>query len=235
MTKKRLLLATIGIVALLSVAVTGIIYAGPLGQTEDNAPIPRHAESIGEIIQKQEGDDTVLATVNGHDFTTHRLRIAYESYMLEKPSLTRNEAIKATILATLDTVLLASEAESRGLTTTRDEAQALVQTTKSTCEENAEIEAECRGNLRKMGLDYDQYWGEIVSSYQDDYTALKAMTSLREDYLDSENTDAEGQKLDWLAIHEVREDATIVWNDNDIKTLFDQAHTERGESLERSD
>ena len=74
MARKKLLLATMGLVALLAVAVAGMIYAGPLGQAEEDVPIPGHAESIGEIIQEQEGDDTVLATVNGHDFTTQQLR-----------------------------------------------------------------------------------------------------------------------------------------------------------------
>ena len=149
--------------------------------------------------------------------------VGYESHILVEPDLTKNEAIKATILSRLDAVLLASEAESRGLTTTQDEARVLMERNKALCEEDAESEAECRDVLEKMGLDYDEYWEEAVSVYQENHTALKAMSALREEYLERENTDAEGENLDWLVIHDVRDDAEIVWHDNDIKALYAEA------------
>ena len=118
---------------------------------ENVSPEDAYLEGISLIIQEKEGDNTVIATVNGRDFTTQQLRVGYESLMLMEPDLTEDEAIKATILSRLDAVLLASEAESKGLTTTRDEARALAERNKAVCEEDAEIEAECREYLEKMG------------------------------------------------------------------------------------
>lgn len=112
MKRKRPFWATAGLLALLSVAITGLIYAGPLGQQgEADAPaIPGHGEQIARIIQEQEGDDNVIATENGSNFTVGHLRVGYQSHLLSEPGLTQDEAIKAVILSRLDGVLLASVA-----------------------------------------------------------------------------------------------------------------------------
>ena len=237
MTRKRLLLATVGIVALLSVAITGLIYAGPLGQENEaeGPPIPDHGEQIGIIIQEQEGDDTVIATVNGLDFTTYHLRVGYESHMVSEPALTRDEAIKAVILSEFDDMLLTSVAESKGITTTTEEATNLVSQTQATCESSESIKSECKEVLSSMGLDYDEYWSSAVSVYQEQHTILKAMSTLRGEYVEENSPAAEGEDLDWLAIQDVRGNANVVWNDDSIKALFDQAHAERAEYLEQVD
>jgi len=235
MTRTRLLLASVGLAALLAAAVTGMIYAGPLGQSGDDAPIPDHLERLGEIIQEKEDDGRVLATVNGHSLSVQQLRIAYESHLVVEPDLSEREAIKATILSEVDEVLLASEAESLGLTTTEDEARALLERNRAACEEEPEIEAECRDNMSRMGLDYDEYWEQAVPMFQETQTALKAMDVLRDEYLEREDTGHDGELLDWLVVHEVREDAEIVWHDQDVEVLFQEAHAERGELLEGSE
>ena len=218
MTRTRAFVAGGVVLVLIGVAV----LVGVLAAQEN---------SLKNILKDAPDDDVVVATVNGHDFTTQQLRVGYESHMLVEPDLTENEVIKATILSRLDAVLLASEAESRGLMTTQDEARALVERNKAVCEEDAEIEAECRDVLEKMGFDYDEYWEEAVSVYQENHTALKAMSVLREQYLEREGTDAEGEKLDWLVIHKVRENADIVWHDNDIKALYAEAVVARVNEL----
>ena len=57
MTRTRLLLASVGLAALLAAAVTGMIYAGPLGQSGDDAPIPDHLERLGEIKRSYQGNN----------------------------------------------------------------------------------------------------------------------------------------------------------------------------------
>ena len=201
---------------------------------ENVSPEDVYLEGISLIIQEKEGDNTVIATVNGRDFTTQQLRVGYESLMLMEPDLTEDEAIKATILSRLDAVLLASEAESKGLTTTRDEARALAERNKAVCEEDAEIEAECREYLEKMGLDYDEYWEEMVSVYQENHTALKAMDVLREEYQETAGQDGdgeEGQYLDWRILDSLRAETEIVWHDEDMKALFLEAQAARTSEL----
>ena len=158
--------------------------------------------------------------------------------MLMEPDLTEDEAIKATILSRLDAVLLASEAESKGLTITRDEARALAERNKAVCEEDAEIEAECREYLEKMGLDYDEYWEEMVSVYQENHTALKAMDVLREEYQETAGQDGdgeEGQYLDWRILDSLRAETEIVWHDEDMKALFLEAQAARQVNLPHPD
>ena len=202
---------------------------------EDEVPIPDHLERLKEILKDHEGDDKVLATVNGHDFTAQQLRRGYESYMIVETHLSVEEAIRETILFWFDEVLLISEAKARGLAVTKEEAQALADRNRAGCEQDEETEAVCRENLEAMGFDYDDYWKQVVSSIQKNYTALKAMDALREEYLAREASDAEGEILDWLAIHEVRENADVEWFDGDVEALFKEAHNERGELLEQAE
>ena len=237
MTRKRLILATMGLIALLSMAVTGLIYAGPLGQgdTTDDPPITDHGEELQKILQDKEGDDTVLATVNGLDFTTQGLRTAYQSHMLTDPSLTKSEAIKAVILSTFDNVLLTSIAQTKDITTTETEAKTLVNQARSNCETDEAAKADCVSVLASVGLDYEQYWKDMVSAYQEHQTTLKTLSALRDEYTSSNNTTADGEDLDWLAIHDIRENASVVWNDKEIKSIFDKAHTDRGKHLDQYD
>jgi len=225
----------LGLVVLLSVIVAGAIYAGPLGQGADDAeevPFPDH---LGEIFKEQEDDDQILATVNGHDFSKGHVRVGYHSHMLTEPHLTEEEAIKELILSKFDSVLLTSIAKARELEVTEEELRAIADRNRAGCEINEQVEAECRENMAAMGIDYDIHWEDIIPTLQANYTELKAMDALREEYLQSKETDAEGETLDWLVIHELRENADIVWHDEDIQELFDQAHAERGEHLRRVD
>ena len=234
MTRKRLFMVVVGLAALLTLAITGLIYAGPLGQSQDDVPIPDHPERIEEIIREHDDDDRILATVNGHDFTAGELRMGYEHHLVIEPGLTESEAIKAVILQRVDDVLLLSEAESRGLTSSEEEARERMQMTKDLCEADAQAEAECRDIMTRMGLDYDVYWEDGIATLQRSQTVAKAMHALRVEYLGStEDADARGheENLDWLVLHEVREAAEIVWHDEDIQRLFDEAHAERGEYL----
>ena len=140
MTRKRLLMAVVGLAALLTLTITGLIYAGPLGQSQDqdSVPIPDHPEKIKEIIEEHEGDDRVLATVNGHDFTVGELRMGHEHQSVIEPGLTESEAVKAVILERFDNVLLFSVAESRGLTSSEEEARDRMQMTRDICESDAQ-------------------------------------------------------------------------------------------------
>lgn len=237
MTRKRLFMAVVGLAALLTLTITGLIYAGPLGQSQDqdSVPIPDHPERIKEIIEEHEGDYRVLATVNGLDFTVGNLRMGHEHHSVIEPGLTESEAIKAVILERLDDVLLFSVAESRRLTSSEEEARDRMQMTRDICEADAQAEAECRDLMTRMGLDYDAYWRDGVATFQKSQTVEKAMHALRAEHLgNTEAADTQGhdENLDWVVLHKARESAEIVWHDKDIQRLFNEAHAERGEYLD---
>ena len=139
--------------------------------------------------------------MNGSDFTVGHLRVGYQSHLLSEPGLTQDEAIKAVILSRLDGVLLASVAEAKGIATTAEDAQALVAQTRATCETDETTKAECTSVLSSMGFEYDAYWKSAVSVYQDQQTILKATTTLRDEYVSENDTDAKGEDLEWLAVH----------------------------------
>lgn len=107
--------------------------------------------------------------------------------------------------------------------------------TRATCETDETTKAECTSVLSSMGFEYDAYWKSAVSVYQDQQTILKATTTLRDEYVWENDTDAKGEDLEWLAVHKARENANIVWNDEGIKALFDQALADRTSYLEQLD
>ena len=234
MTRRTILLSVVGLVVLIGATLAGLTFAGSLGQTEDEVPIPDHLERLEAILQDQEGDDRELATVEGIPFTVGQLRIAYESHMVVEPELSEGEAIKATILDGVDSLLLTAEAASRNLETTKEEARARVEQTRATCEMDDQVEEECRANLSRLGFDYEEYWEELVPAIQESQTTLKAMDALREEYLTKTTANVEGELLDWLVIHEVRENADITWHDEDAEALFEEAHQDRSYHLEES-
>ncbi len=234
MTGRKILLSVVALVALLGATFAGLVFAGVLGQAQDEVLIPDHLERVEVILREQDGDDRELATVEGNPFTVGQLRIAFESHMVVEPELSEEEAIKARILDQVDSLLLTAEAASRDLETTEEEARARVEQIRATCEMDEEVEAECRENLGGLGFDYDEYWEKLVPVMKESRTTLKAMDALREEYLAREGTDAEGELLDWLVIHEVRENADIIWHDEDVEALFGEAHQERTDHLEES-
>ena len=234
MTRRTILLLVVGPVVLIGATLAGLTFAGSLGQTEDEVPIPDHLERLEAILQDLEGDDRELATVEGIPFTVGQLRIAYESHMVVEPELSEGEAIKARILDRVDSLLLTAEAASRNLETTEEEARARVEQNRATCEMDDQVEEECRENLSRLGFDYEEYWEKLVPAIQESHTTLKAMDALREEYLTKTTADAEGELLDWLVIHEVRENADITWHDEDAEALFEEAHQDRSYHLEES-
>ena len=124
----------------------------------------------------------MLATVNGHNFTKQDPRFGYELVMLEDPALTEDAAIKASIIARLNEVLLAAEAENRGLTATQAEAQTAVDARKAECESTAESAAECRAVIFRLGFDdYDAYWVDVVATMQKILTQGKVIEALRDE------------------------------------------------------
>ena len=237
MTSLMILLSVIGLLVLLGAIFVGLTLAGlnlgvPLGQAEDDVPIPDHLERLQVILEEQDSDNRELATVEGHPLTAGNLRIAYESYMVVEPELTEEEAIKGTILDQVDSLILEAEIEDRGLETTEEEARALVAQNRQTCEIDEEAKEQCRAWFAQFGFGYDEYWVQLATEFQGSQTALKAMTAIREEYLAREDTTAEGKLLDWLAIHEIRENADITWHDEDVEEMFEEAHQARSDFLE---
>ena len=112
MGREKLLMATLGLVGLMAVVATGVIYAIPTGQSQER---DAYLRTVKEITQTKDGDSTVLATVNGHYFTESDARMGYELLMADNPGMTRDEAIRNSIVARLDEVLLLAEGRSRNL------------------------------------------------------------------------------------------------------------------------
>ena len=230
MTRKRRLLAILAVVSLITLAVTGIIFAGVPGQ--DGSDNPRDlTDDLVDSVNPKDGDDIVLATVNVLDFTARDARLGYELKLAEDPSLTKDAAIQATILYSIDEVLIVSIAQQRNITATDAEARVVMARERAVCETDSVIRAMCTDHQEHLGYDDpDVFWEATVVGYQSDLVRMKTIQALHDDYDltpegAADNSDIPVINLKLLGSQ--RANATIVWNDEDMERLYEAAEAER--------
>ena len=238
MERKRQLLAILTFVGLITLAVTGLIYAGVPSQHDSD--IPRDiTDELVDMVDPKQGDDTVIATINGRNFTAKDARLGHELKLAENPSLTQEEAIRTSILHRVDEVLLASIAEQRNITGTEAEARTLMEREKAACRANPEIEAMCREHQTRLGYDDpDTFWEATVASYQRDVTRMKAVSALHDDYRQTPEgaaDDSDTPLLNLKLLETARADATIVWYDDQMEQLYEEAKVAKSNDLSNTD
>ena len=231
MERKRQLLAILTVVGLITLAVTGLIYAGVPGQGGSDAPRDI-TDDVVDMVDPKEGDDTVLATVNGLNFTARDARLGYELKLAEDPSLTREEAIKASIIHRINEVLIFSIAQQEGIAGTEAEARAVMEREKAACETSAETQAMCLAHQERLGYDDPSvFWEATVASYQKDVTRMKVIKALHDEYRqtpEGADDDSDIPVLNLKLLDAQRSSATIVWNDSEMEQLYEDAKAARG-------
>lgn len=231
MQRKRQLLAILTVVGLITLAVTGLIYAGVPGQGSSDSPRDI-TDDVVDMIDPKDGDETVLATVNGLNFTARDARLGYELKLAVDPSLTREEAIKASILYRIDEVLLASIAQQRRIAGTEAEARAVMEREKAACETSPQVQAMCLAHQERLGYDDSSvFWEATVPSYQKDVTRMKVIQALHDDYQQTPEGAADDSDIPLLNLKLLdaqRASATIVWNDGEMGRLYEAAKAARG-------
>ena len=230
MERKKQLLAILTVVSLITLAVTGLIYAGVPGQESSDNPRDI-TDDIIDLIDPKDGDDTVLATVNGLNFTARDARLGYELKLAEEPSLTRDAAIKASILYRIDEVLIASIAQQRSIAATEAEAREVMAREKATCAKDPTIQAMCLAHQQRLGYDDPSaFWEATVPGYQKDLIRMKTMQALHDDYdLTPEGAadDSDIPVINLKLLDAQRANATIVWIDDEMERLYEAAKADR--------
>ena len=234
MERKRQLLAILAAVGLITLAVTGLIYAGVPSQNDSDNPRDITDELV-DMVDPKDGDDTVLATINERNFTSRDARLGYELKLAENPSLIREEAIKASILHRVDEVLLASIAEQRGITGTEAEARVLMEREKAACRTNSEIQAMCRAYQERLGYnDPAIFWEATVAGYLKDVTRMKVVKALYDDYRQTREGAADNSDIPLLnlkILETERANATIIWKDTQMQRSYEEAQVARSNEL----
>ena len=216
--------------ALLAVVATGIIYTVPSGQSMEG---DAYLRTVKDMSQAKDGDSTVLATVNGLDFTEFDARMGYELLMADNPGMTKNEAIRNSIVARLDEVLLLAEGQSREIAPADESVQAAIQRDKAKCETDADQREPCTDIIEKLGYEnYDEYWEQATSNYRQNMTRGAVIGALQaENEVTSTGQDDDPYR-DLRLLETLRSDATIVWNNTDMQELYKQGLADRAALLE---
>ena len=180
--------------------------------------------TLKDALAPKDGDTTVVATVQGKDVTRGDIRRAAEFWMMTDGSMTRDAAVEKSIVAVIDDFIEQAEVERRQLTPTREEAEEYMSIHRGNC--MGEHGAECREAIALLGFDpySDAYWENIglpqYGKALGEITLFQAVISERG--LESASND-ELIALQQALPGEWRENAVVVWHDEDLKRTYQSA------------
>ena len=201
----------------LPAAVEGeYVAGGDIGQ--QNRP------TLKDALEPKDGDTMVVATVQGKDVTRGDIRQYAEFWMMTDESMTRDAAVEKSIVSVIDEFIEQVEVERRQLTPTREEAEEYMSIHRGNC--MGETGAECREAIALLGFDpySDAYWENVgLPEYGKALGEIKLFQAvIRERGLESANND-ELIALQQTLPGEWREDAVVVWRDEDLERVYQSA------------
>ena len=180
--------------------------------------------TLKDALSPKDGDTMVVATVQGKDVTRGNIRQYAEFWMMTDGSMTRDAAVAKSIVAVIDDFIEQAEVERRRLTPTREEAEKYMSIHRGNC--MGENGAECRAHVERLGFDpySDAYWENI--GLPDCGKALGEIklfqAIIKERGLESASND-ELIALQQALPGEWREDAVVVWHDEELERMYQSA------------
>ena len=224
MPRKRLLTSGALLLLLISAAtISGLLSAQNSG----------FISNFRELIKVKSGDDTVVATVNGIEFTQREVRLGADIITSVDPTISQDDAIRQSILHKVDRHLTLSEVKRRSLMPTIAEARELMQAQKELC--MGPLGAECREFIKRVGFSTEDIWEQSIPGYQEDLGRMRLMEILHTEWqkkVDQGLIPAEEDHIVTLKIlGNLRNNAQIVWKDDRLESLFEEAQTTRTNNL----
>ena len=184
----------------------------------------QYRPTLKDALEPIDGDTTVVATVQGKDVTRGDIRRWAEFQLMIDSSMTRDEATHKTIAVVIDGFIRQAEVERRQLSPTREEAEDYMRQHREAC--LGEHGAECREGVALLGFDAnsDEYWENIaLPQYGKALGEIRLFHAvIKEKGLESASND------EILAMRnalpgERRENAVIVWHDEDLERAYQSA------------
>ena len=182
--------------------------------------------TLKDALAEQEGDATVVATVNGLNVTKGDIRRYAEFWMNVDATLTRDAAVDKSIITVIDDFITESEVVRRGIAPTSEEISTYMAQFKEACQ--GDDGAECRTALESFGFDpsSDAYWNDSARPQYG--KALNEIKLFRAVVVDAQMEDASNDDL--IALREttvkgLRESATITWHDESVRDVYQKAVT----------
>ena len=184
----------------------------------------QYRPTLKDALEPIDGDTTVVATVQGKDVTRGDIRRWAEFQLMIDSSMTRDEATHKTIAVVIDGFIRQAAVERRQLSPTREEAEDYMRQHREAC--LGEHGAECREGVALLGFDAnsDEYWENIaLPQYGKALGEIRLFHAvIKEKGLESASND------EILAMRnalpgERRENAVIVWHDEDLERAYQSA------------
>ena len=208
MNRKLAILASVALVlTILGATVAGTIMAQK-GQ-------------FAHIMAQGSEDGEVVAIVNGKNVTRADINKPAEFHQSIDPSHTRDSAIQLVIVPVIDDFLISVEVERRGITPTDEEARAYMQPHKEACLGlNGQ---DCRDYITSLGLTVDDYWANALPEYKDAVGNIKLFQAVFDERAPDDVDHEQLLATEKFYRVELRNSATITWNDPDLQRLYEQA------------
>ena len=210
LTRKTTIIA---LLVTVSVVSAGIIVGSIMAQGGTN---------LKEALDPKDGDAEVVATVQGLDVKRGDIRRGADFWITMDPTTTEEAAINKSIVVVIDRFIAEAEVKRRELTPTAEEVKEYMSPHRETCLASAE----CVEIIEGLGFDPDddEYWEDIgLPQYGRSLGEIKLFRAVVEE---KGLTDADNDTLAALRstmISELRDGATIVWHDEDLKEAYNRA------------
>ena len=191
---------------------------------------------FSHIFVQNDGDTDVVAVVQGNTVTLGDIKKPAEFHRTVDPSLTEDESVKMVIVFVVDDRVLQAEVERRNLVPTDADTEAYMKPTKNAClGPNGQ---DCRDAIEELGYTSENYWAIALPEYK---MALGQIQFFQAVFDEQGLSDADNEELITATDNytaQLRSQATITWNDEDLKRLYEQAVADDGhpeDSDERED
>ena len=184
----------------------------------------QHGTTPKDALEPIAGDAEVVATVQGIKVNRGDIRQYAEFWMMTDSSLTSDDATRQSIVPVIDRFISQAEIERRQLTATRKEAEDYMRPIRELC--LGEHGAECREGIARLGFNpnSDEYWENIaLPGYG---KALREIKLFRAVIIERDMEDATDEEL--IALRnalpgERRENAVVVWHDEELERTYQSA------------
>lgn len=173
------------------------------------------------IYEEREGDDRIVAIVDGIEVPNRELRRSPEYWQSVQPELTEDEAFLFTIVGDVDRFILLAEVEERGLMPTVAEGEAHMAPHRESC---SQVE-ECENSIRDMGEDVDEHWVRVAPYFREDLGIARLQKALITEAGFPPGTGVGDERAAALeqAVNGLRADAEIEWRDERLADLYSRA------------
>jgi hypothetical protein len=176
------------------------------------------SSSLENLYKHQQGDDEVVAIVQGFEVTMRPIRLGSSFARSMSPELSENESLKQVMTEIFKRKALLAEAERLGIDAT-EEGYAEYMHSKAAYEDPERGEP-IREHIQALGMSDDEYWEQALLGFIEAATIVKLWNMhIEEIGLGKATYEEQWQARNRYAA-ELLENATIIWKDPVLESVY---------------